>query len=200
MKKSTTFIYEYMGGVYVNLTNRCCCDCNFCIRNAGEGLGGEVLWLAHEPSADEVIAQLKAMGNLASIPEIVFCGYGEPTYRLDVLLAVAFFGKNNGIKTRLNTNGLANLIHNRNIILELKNVIDVVSISLNDSSPDRYNDLCRPQFGLAAYPEILDFTAKCIAENMHTILSVVNVIPPQEIQKCQQIAHSLGAAFRVREI
>ncbi|MCL2796535.1 MAG: TatD family nuclease-associated radical SAM protein [Firmicutes bacterium] len=254
MKKSNTFVYEFEGNIYINLTNRCPNDCVFCLRRTSDGVGGAVLWLEREPEAKEVIEQLgvrseelgikdgsvvadelvgadgnpperkdysRIAGGISTAPtgsnisnqstvphssfltphfnEVIFCGFGEPTYRIDALIAVAGYAHSIGLKTRLNTNGLANAIHGFDIVPKLKGVIDTVSISLNESSPERYDAVCRPEFGLCAYGHILDFAEKCVAAGIRTVLSVVDVIPPEEIEKCRETAVRIGAEFRVRE-
>ena len=73
--------YDYYGSLYINLTNRCDCRCVFCIRDqADSSLGG--LWLQEEPKKEDVLAEILGQ-DLSQYAEIVFCGYGEPTCRLD---------------------------------------------------------------------------------------------------------------------
>ena len=128
------FVYRYGDNLYINLTNKCCNDCDFCIRNNGDGIGESGnLWLSREPSADEVIALIESFDNY---DEIVFCGYGEPTYKTEIMIEVANFVHGKGKKTRLNTNGLGNLINGRNIVDDLKTAIDTMSISLNSHTKE----------------------------------------------------------------
>ncbi|MBQ4062385.1 MAG: radical SAM protein [Christensenellaceae bacterium] len=190
------YAYQYGGKTYINLTNRCNNDCDFCIRRNGDELEGNNLWLKSEPSACQVI---DALENMEVSDEVVFCGYGEPTMSLEVLKEVADHLKKQGKKTRLNTNGLANAHYKRNIAPELKGLIDTVSISLNQASAKKYDDVCHSVYGEAAYDYMLDFTKCCVKENLDTVLTVVDVISEQDIETCRIIARDAGATLRVRE-
>lgn len=107
-KRDNVYAYMFGGNIYVNLTNRCCNNCTFCLRNTGDGVSGNVLWLEREPTASEAKAAVeKLLGENPSVKEVVFCGYGEPTYKLGEMLEVAKAAHAKGLKTRLNTNGLA---------------------------------------------------------------------------------------------
>lgn len=188
--------YEYGGGLYVNLTNRCPCRCTFCIRSEAQGLGtAESLWLDHDPTADEVMADLEKF-DLSRYQEVVFCGYGEPLCALDTLAEVARRVKAKGLKTRVNTNGLGDLINGKPTVPLLRDVIDVVSISLNAPDAGRYDELCRPSLK-GAYEAMLAF-AKACKGNFDTRFSVVDVITPAEIERCRAIAAELGIPLRVR--
>ena len=192
-------LYDYGSGLYVNLTNRCPCRCDFCIRAMTIGLGSaDSLWLKREPSAEEVIEMLSEW-PLSSYSELVFCGYGEPTERLDVLLEVAKYVKENTrLSVRINTNGLSDLINGRETAPELEGLIDAVSVSLNQSDAEKYNELCHPRFGPPAYDAMLKFTKDVQQYVPHVAMSVVGVIPRADIEACRDIASGLGADFRVR--
>ena len=141
--------YDYFGGLYINMTNRCDCHCVFCIRDQeASALGG--LWLQEEPAKEAVLAEILAQ-DLGQYTEIVFCGYGEPTYRLDdILWLVDQLKARFGDKlppVRINTNGHANLILGRDVCPELKGRIDTVSISLNAITAQEYVALCHPVQG-----------------------------------------------------
>lgn len=190
------FVYRYGENLYINLTNYCCNDCTFCVRNNGDGIGDSGnLWLDREPSAEEVIELIKKQGGFN---EIVFCGYGEPTYKVDIMCQVAKFAKSEGHTTRLNTNGLGNLINGRDIVGQLKEVIDIISISLNADNPVDYDKVCRSIYGLDAFDAMLDFTRKCASAGINTVMSVV-AVDGINIPKCQAIANELGVKLRVRE-
>ena len=158
-----TITYEYEGALYVNLTNRCNCNCEFCLRH-GKAEGSiyteNSLWLPHEPSHEEAMASFMSR-DVCSYREIVFCGYGEPTYRIDEIFALADELKEKfGDKLpplRINTNGHANLIHGRDICPELKGRIDTLSISLNADNAAAYAAICLPIQGEVAYQAMLDF-------------------------------------------
>ncbi len=193
-----TILYEYGGGLYINLTNACTNKCEFCIRDFS-GIKGYDLWLNHNPSADEVIDELKKV-SLDKYDEIVYCGYGEPMIRINELIKSADYIKSVcGAKIRLNTNGHANLIHKRDVTPDLEGRIDVVSISLNGKDEEQYIKLCKPELE-GAYDAVLDFTEKCKAYVPKVILSVVDTyISEDDIQKCGKIAKKLGVEFRVRK-
>ena len=191
---------EKKRGLYVNLTNRCNNDCPFCLRDKKVMTAENTLWLEREPTVDEVKTELNA-APLDIVTEIVFCGFGEPTIRLAELLELLKYVKKirPQIPTRLNTNGLGNLEHGRNIEQDFENILDTASISLNASTAERYLQITRSKFGLQAYDAMLDF-----AENMkkfvpHVVLTVVDkVTPPAEIEQCQKICNERGLKLRVR--
>ena len=196
MNKGTVFIDPLGDNLYINLTNKCCNDCEFCLRRNGDGVKGSTLWLSREPSAGEVIELIK--NTPIKFDEAVFCGYGESTYKLEEMLEIADFLHSVGKKTRLNTNGLGSAINEKNIAPFLKGKIDVVSISLNESSAERYDSICHSIFGLKAYDMIIDFAAECVKEGIETLFTVVDVIPKEEIEKCREIAQKIGVRLSVR--
>lgn len=153
------------------------------------------LWLSREPDAQEVINGIKSHGDYR---EIVFCGYGEPTYKTDVMVEVAEFVHSCGKKTRLNTNGLGNLINRRDIVPLLKGRIDTVSVSLNSDSAEGYDKMCHSVFGLAAYDELLKFTRECVLAGINTVMTVV-AVEGVDVEKCRKAAESVGAKLKVRE-
>ena len=176
------YVYKFEGSTYINLTNRCNCACTFCIRQNEIGIEGYDLWLEKEPDAEQVIEQL----NKAGRGDVVFCGYGEPTMALDVLKKVAQYVHSYGGRTRLNTNGLANANYGRNIVPELKGLMDVISISLNEADEEKYDAVVRSKFGKAAYGYMLDFARECVKEGIETVLTVVDVISKEDIEKCRE--------------
>ena len=196
--------YDYGGGLYVNMTNKCPCRCAFCIRDMVDSLGdADSLWLKREPSKEELMIMLKQQ-NLAAYDEIVFCGYGEPTERLDCLLAVCDYVKNDPLlkgrlKTRLNTNGLSDFINDRPTAREFSGRLDAISISLNAPTAEKYNELCRPKFGIQSFDEILRFTQEVKQYVPDVTMSVVSgSISSQDIEECRKTAAKLGVKFRVR--
>ncbi len=196
--------YDYGGGLYINMTNRCPCRCAFCIRDMVDSLGdADSLWLKREPSMEELLAMLKQQ-NLAAYNEIVFCGYGEPTERLDCLLAVCDYVKNDPVlkgrlKTRLNTNGLSDFINNKPTAREFSGRLDTISISLNAPTAEKYNELCRPKFGIKSFDEILRFTQEVKQYVPNVTMSVVSgSISSQDVEECRKTAAKLGVKFRVR--
>ena len=194
-------IYDYASGLYVNLTNRCPCACEFCIRTMADSLGGaDSLWLKREPSAAEVI-ELLGEWNLHNYEEIVFCGYGEPLVRLEEVLEISHYVKQHtGLRVRINTNGLADLIHGKPTAWMLNPLVDAVSISLNAPTAEHYNELCHPDFGMESWPAILKYTAEVKAYVPDVTMSVVSgSITSEDVELCRKIAEEdLGVKFRVR--
>lgn len=195
------FVYEFEGSLYINLTNRCSNNCEFCIRNFKDGVGEDNLWLDLEPTYEQVIDDL-SLFPLKKYKDIVFCGFGEPTFRLSILVQVANYLKRKGFKTRLNTNGQCDLINKRNDSAKiLAKCIDHISISLNASNKEFYDEICRPlpQYKDEAYAAVIQFIKDCVAEGMYVTCSVVDFIGEEEVEACRQLTESLGAHFRSRE-
>ena len=194
--------YPVKSGLYVNLTNRCPCACVFCLRQNAPGIfGSDSLWLEREPTVDEIIASIESR-NLDDFTELVFCGYGEPTERLDDLLAVARHVKSvrPGMLVRVNTNGLSDLIHGEPTAAKLKGLVDTVSISLNTPDPEEYLKMCRPKFGLESWQAMLDFARSCRDYVPNVVMTIVDapVTTPEIQEKCKAITDSLGVRLRIR--
>lgn len=196
-----TIVYRVGDGLYVNMTNRCPCACEFCIRRNGPGVyGSDSLWLEREPTVQEVCAAID--GAETGYGSVVFCGYGEPTERLDDLVAVAAHIKATmpRMSVRVNTNGLSDLIAGCSTAARFAGVVDVVSISLNAENEERYTALCHPKFGSAAYPAMLEFAARVKDYVPSVILSIVATpeMTADRIEACRRVAESVGVGFRVR--
>lgn len=198
-KEIGTVFYEYGTGLYANITNRCPCRCEFCIRDITKGLGSaDSLWLKREPTVEEVKELLKEW-DTDRFEELVFCGYGEPTERLDDLLEISRYVKENtGLKIRINTNGLSDLIHGRETVPLMVGIIDKVSISLNQCTAEKYEALCHPKFGLRSWDAMLAFTEEAKRQLPEAAMSVVGVIPEDDIEQCRKIAAGFGIELRVR--
>ena len=193
------FVYEYGGSLYINLTNKCPNNCEFCVRNFRNGIGEDDLRLTREPNFDD-IKEMLSLFPLKKYDEIVFCGYGEPLCALSVLSQVAPYIKRLGFKTRLNTNGLGGLWNKRkDIPVLISKYIDSVSISLNASNPELYQEICRSIYGEDAFDALIEFAKGCIENGIDTTLSVVDFIGEEEIENCRALAEQLGAKYRVRE-
>ena len=197
-----TITYQVKQSVYVNLTNRCPCACRFCLRNNGSGVfGSGPLWLEREPTLEEVTASLDGW-DYARFREVVFCGYGEPTERLDVLLAAADHLKRRdaALRVRVNTNGLSDLVNGKPTAALFAGKVDCLSISLNTDDAAEYLDLCRPKFGAAAYPALLAFTKEAAVVVPEVVMTVVGepVTSLEKQARCRVLAESLGARLRVR--
>ena len=191
----TVFTYELDGNLYINLTNKCTNACTFCIRNEYDGIGGYDLWLSREPSAEEIIAEIT---DFEAYNEFVFCGYGEPTERFDELKKVAKYIKDQGGTTRLNTNGHGNIINKRDIVPEMKDLIDIVSVSLNAGNKAEYDRVSQPSFK-GAFEAVKEFIRECVQTLPKTVATVVAVPgDPLDIDTARELAAELGAEFRVR--
>ncbi|MBI5189017.1 MAG: YchF/TatD family DNA exonuclease [Nitrospirae bacterium] len=187
--------YKIRGNLYLNITNRCTNRCSFCVRFHTDYVKGHNLRLSYEPAEEEL---KDAVGNPSQYREVVFCGYGEPLLRLDLVKGVARWIKQNNGKVRINTNGHGNLINGRNILPELKGIVDSISISLDAHDEETYNRICRPIFK-NAFREVLSFTKeakKFIPEVQVTVVTLKGV----DIEKCKKIAEDLGVKIRVREL
>lgn len=191
-------LYTYKNQVYANITNRCDCSCEFCIRTHKDSVGeADSLWFKTEPTLEEIKAAMDAF-DLSQYEELVYCGYGEPTCALENLLASTAYAKEKyGVKVRVNTNGLGNLYHGRNIVPELAQVVDRVSISLNAPTAERYQQITRPQFE-NAFSAMLEFASLSQQTFEHTQFSIVDVLPADDIAACQQIADDRGIYLKIR--
>ena len=195
-----TITYPVNKGLYINMTNRCPCNCTFCLRHNAEGVyGSDSLWLEREPTVQEVCDSVDTW-DLTQFDEVVFCGYGEPTERLEDLLLVAKYIKAKGdIKIRINTNGLADLIWQKQTAPSLKGLIATVSISLNTPNQEDYLKVVRPKFGAGSYDAMLRFTKDCTAYVPNVVMTVVDVVTSKEEQEqCRKICENIGARLRVR--
>ncbi len=195
-----TICYEIGAKLYLNITNRCNCACTFCIRTTQDNAyGSDPLWLEHEPTLDEIKAALSDR-TLSAYQEIVFCGFGEPTKRLDVLLEVADFLRQHGAKRiRLNTNGLADLEYGESIAPRLAGNLDAVSISLNAGTKETYLAVTRPVFGESAWEGMQRFAQNCKQFVLEVQMTIVDVLTPEQIQAAKQLSASLNIPLRIRK-
>ncbi|MDE5618028.1 MAG: TatD family nuclease-associated radical SAM protein [Clostridia bacterium] len=207
-----TYVYTIYDNIYVNLTNKCSNACEFCIRNhesemdgmtfaAHKGEKGDSydLWLDKEPSYSDVVEQLEKL-DFSKYKEMVFCGYGEPTYRFDLIEMLCDYAHANGISTRINTNGQGSAIMGRNIAPRMSKCIDVINVSLNATDKVAYQKLCHSIYGEEAYDIMLQFAKECVRHGGNVVLSIVDCVPPEEIARAQHIADSIGATLRVRKL
>ena len=206
MKKGMTIVYREWDSLYINLTNRCPYNCTFCIRQSSKNEFDDIetLWLQREPTANEVIEELKKWdlsGNV--VKEVVFCGYGEPTEALDTLLAVADWIKaNTNLPVRINTNGLGSLTHGKDITPMLAGRIDSISISLNSSDPDIYEKTVRPApaYRGKSFQAMVEFAraAAQVVPNV-TMSTVDTTISHEDEENCRNLCNKLGVNYRIRE-
>ena len=194
-----TILYPIGDSLYVNITNQCPCRCVFCIRMETDHVGNSgSLWLDHEPSIEEVKEEFKKF-NIDDYKEIVFCGYGEPLVRLNEIIEISNFIKGiSSIKIRINTNGLADLIHNKDTAVLLKDSIDAVSISLNAPDKKRYYEVTKPKFGEKSFDALLKFASECKKYLKDVSFSVVDEISDEEIDNAKKLAKDMDIPLRVR--
>ena len=187
--------------VYINLTNACTNACIFCLRNQKDDVCGHDMWHDDEYELKDIIEQFKAYESSAR--EVVFCGYGEPFLRKEMMKEFCKYLRENypQIKIRVNTNGHANAIYKTNVPEEFKGLIDSVSVSLNASTESEYNEICKPRIS-DAYEAMKNFTKDCVKAGMDVSMSVVTGFDKMhniDVEKCEKIANELGAKFRNRE-
>jgi TatD DNase family protein len=193
---SASIAYRIRNSLYLNITNRCSNRCSFCAKFDDFTVKGHFLKLDHEPSAAEVLA---AVGDdLAAYDEVVFCGYGEPLLRLDLIREVAATLKEKGCRIRINTDGQANLVYGRNILPELAGLVDCISVSLNAADAATYAKLCNTPFGAAGFQGVCDFlrTAK---EYIPIVVATAVTVPGLDVTAVKALAESLDVEFRERE-
>ncbi len=187
--------------VYVNLTNACTNDCIFCLRNEKDDVCGSKMWHDDKYTLEDIISQFEEFKPTPK--QVVFCGYGEPFLKKDMMKSFAKFlrKKYPEIKIRVNTNGHANAVYNTNITEEFKGLLDEASISLNSDNSEEYEEICRPKIK-NAYEEVKKFITACNNAGIKTYASVVTGFDNEhniDVENCEKIALELGAEFRNRE-
>ncbi|MBI4844315.1 MAG: YchF/TatD family DNA exonuclease [Nitrospirae bacterium] len=193
MPERGVIAYLIRDSLYLNITNRCTNRCGFCVKFHTNCVKGHNLHLEKEPSVEEIIS---AIGNPLFYKEVVFCGLGEPLLRLDAVKEVSKWLKGKGAKVRVNTNGHGNLIHGRNILPELKGLVDSISISLDAEDKEKYEKICRPQFK-ESFEGLISFIREAKKYIPEVNVTVVR-IPEIDIGKCKKIADDLGVGLRIR--
>lgn len=195
-----TILYEVHDNLYVNLTNKCPCACTFCLRQTRESMEQSgPLWLEHTPSLDEVLAEFEKF-DMSKYREVVYCGFGEPTEALDVLLASARYVKEHyGKPIRINTNGLGNLVNGKNIAPLFEGLIDTLSISLNTPNAEKYHELVRSRFGDQSFDAMLSFAQEGRKYVPNVVMTTVaTTLTAEEEEKCRTICERLGVNYRIR--
>ena len=202
MRKSMCITYIVEDKLYVNITNKCSNRCEFCIRNNGDGAyGSDSLWLEREPTREEILESIFSR-DLSVFPEIVFCGYGEPTYRLDDAVYVAKVVKEKypEMKIRINTNGHSDLIWGRDTAPDYEGAFDIVSISLNTPTAEKYQAICHSVYGEKSFDALLQFAGNVKKYVPTAILSAVKeTLTSEEIALCEKISADLGVTLRLRD-
>ncbi|MCM8857284.1 MAG: TatD family nuclease-associated radical SAM protein [Candidatus Thiodiazotropha sp.] len=187
--------YQIDNNLYLSITDRCTLECAFCPKTLGDmNVKGYDLTIIHRPTAEEVIASID---DPAQYEEVVFCGYGEPTLRLNVLLEVARHIKLQGGRVRVNTDGLCNLVHKHNTLPELGECVDSLSISLNAQNQEIYDLHCRPNLP-GSYEAMLDFIREAPSYIADVTVSAVDGLEGVDIPACEAIAEAMKVKFRRR--
>ena len=202
----SNLVYFLGQKAYINITNACTNACRFCVRDIKDDVKGANLWLdVQNVTAKDVKKKKKnSAKKILEGGEIVFCGYGEPLIKFEEVKKICQYIKKEmpELKIRINTNGHGNFVNKKNIVPELKGLIDSISISLNAQNEKLYREISQPKFE-GAYEAMLDFAKECVKEGIDTTMSVVSKFEEDkynvDIEKCEQIAKSLGAKFRNRE-
>lgn len=189
-----TFVYALDGNLYLNLTNKCTNACDFCVRQH-DTYKSYPLWLSHEPTYEEILPLLT---DLEQYREVVFCGYGEPLFRYDLILRLGAELKARGCVTRINTNGQGNLINGFDTVPGLAKVIDKVNVSLNCADAGHYDEVCHSEYGEAAFAAMLDFAHRCQDAGIDTVFSIVDTIPADQIAACRALCAREGIPLYVR--
>jgi radical SAM enzyme (TIGR04100 family) len=199
-EKKMVILYEVHNNLYVNMTNKCPCSCTFCLRQTKEEMNHSgSLWLEREPSVEEVKAEFSKF-DMDKYEEVVFCGFGEPTERLEDLLVVADFVKKNFQKTtRINTNGLSDLLYGKDTAPMFEGLIDIVSISLNTPNRERYLELTRSKFGIGSFDAMLKFAENVKRYVKQVVLTTVSTtLSEEEEDECRKICEAIGVTYRIR--
>jgi cyclic pyranopterin phosphate synthase len=200
-KEKPRIAYWLDNSLYLNITNKCSNNCWFCIRNFKKGVGGFNLKLEKEPTTAEVKAELEATLRLKRWNEVVFCGFGEPTARLDVLLEVArWIRKRYGsLPIRVDTNGHGYVLNKgRDVAEELHDAgVSSVSVSLNGHDEESYAENCRPEFS-GGFAAVLEFVKKAKKAGLEVEVSAVRM-PEVNMEKVEAVAESLGVPLRIRD-
>ncbi|MEE9252316.1 MAG: TatD family hydrolase [Thermodesulfobacteriota bacterium] len=192
----TSLSYRIRDSLYLNITNKCTIACVFCGKWRSFMLRDFNLRLKKEPSVDEL---MEAVGDPTGVNEVVFVGWGESLLRLDVVKEVVEKLKAKGVKSvRIDTDGLANLVHGRNILPELNGCIDSISVSLNAQDAETYARVCPSKYGERAYPEVIEFIRRA-KEHIPEVTASVVTVPGVDVEKCRAIVEGIGGVeFRVR--
>ncbi len=195
ISEEAAIAYQIRDSLYLNITNRCTNACSFCVKFRSDFVKGHRLRLGHEPSEDEII---RAIGEPSRYREVVFCGYGEPLQRINIVKNVARWIKEHNGRVRINTNGHANLIHKRDVLPELNGLVDRLSVSLDAHDEVTYNRLCKPAYK-DAFREVVEFIRRAkefIPEVQATVVDIEGV----DIEKCRELAEQIGVTLRIRKL
>jgi cyclic pyranopterin phosphate synthase len=194
-------VYWLNDKLYLNITNKCSNKCIFCFRNFKRGVGGFNLKLSEEPSLEQITLELNEALKRKRWKEVIFCGFGEPSERLDLLLILTRYIKQRHEKPvpiRVNTNGQGYLLNpGRDLVEEFKAAgIDQVSVSLNAGDKETYNEICKPFFD-GSYKAVRGFIEKAKTKLNVEVTAVTT--PEVDLHKVEDMAKDLGVKFRLRQ-
>ena len=189
-----TYVYELDGNLYLNVTNRCTNNCDFCVRTH-KTYKSFPLWMTKEPSFEDFLPLLK---DLDRYKEIVFCGYGEPMFRFDLVVKLGTYLRARGYKTRMNTNGQGDLINGFPTARGLAPALDKINVSLNAPDPASYQAVCHSRFGEAAFGALIAFAHDCQNAGIDTVFSIVDTIPAEQIEACKALSEREGIPLYIR--
>ena len=189
--------YKIDNRLYLSITDRCTLGCTFCPKTNGIlQIKGYDLTMDHRPEPEEII---RAIDDPGAYDEVVFCGYGEPTLRLKVLLKVARHIKAEGGRVRVNTDGLANLVHKDNVLPEMGTCVDALSVSMNAQDAETYERHCQP--GLpGSYESMLRFLKDAPRYIPSVTATAIEGLEGVDIDACRKLARALGVKFRKRTL
>jgi len=195
VEEEVRIAYKIRGSLYLNITNRCTNACTFCTKRRDYHVKGHLLKLPGEPTAAETLAEV---GDPSTFDEIVFCGFGEPLLRLDVVKEIAAELKARGARVRVNTDGLGNLVHGRNILPELAGLVDALSVSLNAPDAQTYARICPNRYGAASFAALLDFLREA-PKHIPSVTATAVALPGLDHEAVRRLAESIpGVTFRLR--
>jgi cyclic pyranopterin phosphate synthase len=194
-------VYWLDDKLYLNITNKCSNKCIFCFRNFKRGVGGFNLKLSEEPSLEQITLELNEALKRKRWKEVIFCGFGEPSERLDLLLILTRYIKQRHekpVSIRVNTNGQGYLLNpGRDLVEEFKAAgIDQVSVSLNAGDKETYNEICKPFFD-GSYKAVRGFIEKAKTKLNVEVTAVTT--PEVDLHKVEDMAKDLGVKFRLRQ-
>ena len=188
--------YQIRNSIYLNITNQCTLACTFCPKHTDYEVKGHYLKLDHEPNIEEIF---QAVGQPEGYDEVVFCGYGEPTKRLEIVKVIAQRMKEQGAKRiRLNTDGLANLVYGKNVAAELKGLVDAVSISVNAPDAKTYFKICPSKYKEKSYEEVINFVKECKKYIPEVVITAV-AMPGIDVSAMERLAQNLRVKLKMRE-
>lgn len=188
-------VYMIRNSLYLNLTNRCTNACVFCAKRKGFHVKGHMLRLPGEPAVSDV---LTLVGDPKRYDEVVFCGFGEPLLRLEDVKEIARELKRRGARVRVNTDGLANLVHGRDVLPELAGLVDALSVSLNAADAENYAKICPNRYGAASFPALLDFLREA-PKHVPSVAATAVALPGLDTEAVRRLAESIpGVSFRLR--